>query len=423
MHHNSYCGIDFGTGNSAITSFSADGKVEVATMEGNSPLLPSTLFFSTEERKIYYGTAATEEYLDGALGRFMVSPKSVLGTSLIEESTLILGERKPFKDIIGVLVGEIKRRGEQQLGEKTQVVMGRPVRFNDHDAERDKKAELILREVAKDVGFKDVEFLFEPLAAAFNYEVDITKEETALVIDIGAGTSDFSIIKLYPDAHLKDDRAADILANHGVYIGGNDFDKEFSLKHLMPHFGAKAQIKRMTGGFINVPKAPFDNLTTWHMIHHLYDKAYIRNFEMDILALAPEDDKKKLRHIADILHNQYGHSLLIDIRKAKEGLSDLAQLTSTFSTGSNNIEATLTQKNLSDSLDLRLSSIKKGIAETLIMSGLKTVDTIFFTGGSTKIPFIKESLLEAFPTSKTVEGDAFASVSKGLAVRAQRCFG
>ncbi len=423
MQTNSYCGIDFGTGNSAITSFAEDGTIQVAALEDGSPLLPSNLFFSEEDNRTYFGKAATEEYLDGALGRFMVSPKSALGTSLIDESTIILGKRKPFKDIIQVLVGEIKRRGEQQLGEKTSVVMGRPVRFNDHDDKRDSKAQTILGEVAKQAGFKHVEFLFEPLAAAFDYEMQITSEETALVIDIGAGTSDFSIIRLYPNAHERDDRSADILANAGVYIGGNDFDKEFSLRHLMPHFGSKAQIKRMTGGLIDVPKAPFDNLTTWHMIHLLYDRNYIRGFKDDILALAPPEHKQKLKHIADILQNQYGHSLLMDIRKAKEDLSDSHEVTSTFSTGSAKIQVPLTQKNLNESLNFKLRAIKEGIADALKLSGLKTVDTIFFTGGSTKIPFIRNSLLAAFPGSKTVKGDAFASVSKGLAVRAKKCFG
>ncbi len=423
MQQNSYCGIDFGTGNSAITSFSTDGMVQVATLENGSPLLPSNLFFSGEDRQTYYGRAATEEYLDGALGRFMVSPKSALGTSLIEESTMILGERKPFKDIIGVLIREIKRRGEMQLGEKTQVVMGRPVHFNDHDKERDRKAQNILGEVAKQAGFRDVEFLFEPLAAAFDYEMQVTKEETALVIDIGAGTSDFSIIKLYPNGQDKADRSTDILANAGVYIGGNDFDKEFSLKHLMPHFGSETEIKRMTGGMIPVPKAPFDNLTTWHMIHRLYDKDYIHAFRNDILALAPKQARAKLRHIADILQNQFGHSLLMDIRKAKEDLSSMSSVLGVFSTGSTDIEASLTQKNLNDSLTFRLRAIREGIAEALKQSGLSSVDTIFFTGGSTKIPFIKASLLKDFPGSKTVDGDAFSSVSKGLAVRAKKCFG
>jgi hypothetical protein len=54
----------------------------------------------------------------------------------------------------------------------------------------DRKAERTLREIAREVGFDEVTFQFEPIAAALDYERQISTEEIALIADIGGGTSD-----------------------------------------------------------------------------------------------------------------------------------------------------------------------------------------------------------------------------------------
>ena len=71
------------------------------------------------------------------------------------------------------------------------------------------------------IGFKNVTFQFEPIAAALDYERQISGEEIALIADIGGGTSDFSIVRLKPERHGKAERQGDILANDGVRIGGH----------------------------------------------------------------------------------------------------------------------------------------------------------------------------------------------------------
>ena len=59
-----------------------------------------------------------------------------------------------------------------------------------------------------EVGFDEVTFQFEPIAAALDYEREISAEEIALIADIGGGTSDFSIVRLGPQRHGKVDRSA-----------------------------------------------------------------------------------------------------------------------------------------------------------------------------------------------------------------------
>ena len=53
--------------------------------------------------------------------------------------------------------------------------------------------------------------------------ITVEQEELVLVVDIGAGTSDFSVVKFNPNANASDN--AKVISNCGVHVGGNDFDK------------------------------------------------------------------------------------------------------------------------------------------------------------------------------------------------------
>src|SRR5260221_8666112 len=153
----------------------------------------------------------------------MRSLKSVLGTSLIDETTKTGRERTSFRDVIAYYLGAVKRRAEVATGHQLRnVVHGRPVHFVDNNPVSDRKAEATLRDIASDIGFDEVTFQFEPIAAALDYERQINSEEIALIADIGGGTSDFSIVRLSPERHRHAERKDDILANDGVRIGGTD---------------------------------------------------------------------------------------------------------------------------------------------------------------------------------------------------------
>ncbi|MEX5624202.1 heat-shock protein, partial [Pseudomonas syringae] len=88
----------------------------------------------------------------------------------IKHDTSVLGSALPFKDLLGMFIGELKKRAEAAAGrEFDQVVLGRPVFFVDEDPAADQEAEDTLADVARKIGFKDVSFQYEPIAAAFDY--------------------------------------------------------------------------------------------------------------------------------------------------------------------------------------------------------------------------------------------------------------
>lgn len=253
------CGIDFGTSNSAISTYS-NGSLKLIDLEQEKPTIPSAVFFNTDEDEITFGRQGICDYLEGYSGRLMRSLKSVLGSSLANERTQIGNRVYNYTDIIALVISHIKQIAEQTIGAPLDsVVMGRPVHFVDNNADADKRAEQSLRDILAKQNFKNISFEFEPIAAAKDYETTLTKEELVLVFDIGGGTSDFSLIRLCHNRRGKQDRTNDILANSGLRMGGTDFDRRLSLHAIMPEMGYKtAQLGKLT-----MPAHPFQNLATW----------------------------------------------------------------------------------------------------------------------------------------------------------------
>src|SRR4051812_5309310 len=213
-------GIDFGTSNSAVSHVGPDGLARLVPLEGTATGIPTAVFFNVEDRSTHFGRDAIALYLAGVEGRLMRSLKSLLGSSLLEEETAVGNGVLSFKAIIGRFLAELRARAGRHLGAEPQrVVIGRPVHFVDGDAERDARAQQALAECAASAGFRDVTFELEPIAAALDYERRLQDEAVVLIVDIGGGTSDFTVVRLGPKRMRKRDRTSDILATAGVHIG------------------------------------------------------------------------------------------------------------------------------------------------------------------------------------------------------------
>ncbi len=135
------CGIDFGTSNSTV-GWLRPGMESLIALEDGKITLPSVVFFNMEERRPVYGRLALHEYLEGYEGRLMRSLKSLLGSKLIKHDTSVLGTAMPFKDLLGLFIGQLKQRAETAADRPfDEVVLGRPVHFVDDDAAADQEAE------------------------------------------------------------------------------------------------------------------------------------------------------------------------------------------------------------------------------------------------------------------------------------------
>src|SRR6185436_7018833 len=147
----SICGLDFGTSNTTLGTI--DGAAPVlAALEETHTAIPSAIFYEADGG-VRIGRGAVDAYVEGVPGRLMRSLKSVLGTSLIDETTRLGRQRTGFRDVIAYYLGAVKRRAEQALDrELRDVVHGRPVHFVDNAPDADRKAEETLRQIAREVG-------------------------------------------------------------------------------------------------------------------------------------------------------------------------------------------------------------------------------------------------------------------------------
>src|ERR1700726_1904360 len=310
----SNCGLDFGTSNTTLGTIVGNVPV-LAVLETGHTTIPSAIFYEVDGA-VVIGRKAIEAYVDGAPGRLMRSLKSVLGTALIDETTKLGRERASFRDVIAYYLGAVKRRAEQATGrELCNLVHGRPVHFVDNDPAADRKAEQTLRGIAQDIGFDEVTFQFEPIAAALDYERQISTEEIALIADIGGGTPDFSIVRLSPERHSQIDRRADILANDGVRIGGTDFDRQLSLGVVMPLFGFGSAMKRAA---LEVPSRYFHDLATWSNINRMYEPRVMTELRQ---VRHEAREPALLDRLVRVVEEQRGHTLAMEVEEAKIALS------------------------------------------------------------------------------------------------------
>ncbi|WP_448683121.1 Hsp70 family protein [Pseudomonas nicosulfuronedens] len=411
-------GIDFGTSNSTVGWWRPDSEPLIA-LEDDKITLPSVIFFNIEERRPVYGRLALHEYLEGYEGRLMRSLKSLLGSSLLKSETTVLGSAMPFKDLLGLFIGELKKRAEGVAGrEFDSVVLGRPVFFVDDDPKADQEAQDTLVAVAQKLGFKDVSFQYEPLAAAFDYERSIEREELVLIVDIGGGTSDFSLVRLSPERREVADRQSDILATGGVHIGGTDFDKQLSIQGVMPLFGYGSKMK--SDAFM--PTSYHLNLATWHTINAVYaqkSQLALQNMRYDIV------DATGIDRLFKLIEQRAGHWLAMQVEASKIELSDTERRDIDLARIEAGLVAELSRELFEGAIGPLLERVRGSISELLNSADVDParVDTVFFTGGSSGVPALRQSVAAMLPNARHIDGDRFGGIGNGLAIEAMKRYG
>jgi hypothetical chaperone protein len=344
----------------------------------------------------------------------------VLGSALVDEMTQLGRRRVRFRDVIADFLSGVKRRAEEGSGhELRQVVHGRPVFFVDNDPAGDQRAEDVLRLIARTVGFSDISFQYEPIAAALDYERQVASEELALIADIGGGTSDFSIVRLGPERHRRSERADDILANDGVRIGGTDFDRQLSLGMLMPLLGYGSPMQRAGR---DVPSGYFHDLATWSSINRLYKPQVLREIHQVRREAA---QPALLDRLTKVIEQQRGHTLAMQTESAKIDLSDLESATLDLDWVEPGLQTSVDRVGLAEHTSSLARRIAERVETCLAQAGLvaERIDAVFMTGGSTQLAHVRRAIVAAMPGARIVDGDTFGSVGIGLALESANRYG
>lgn len=402
--------IDFGTSNSAAAVLMG-GLPRRVPIETGADTLPTAVFFPANGGPMRIGAAAAEALIAGTEGRYMRALKSVLGTSLLNEPRLIGGKRRSVAEIITAFLIELRSRAEATSGLRfTRALSGRPVHFHTNDPARDRRAEDDLRACYLAAGFEAVEFLPEPEAAALASTGNAAAGETGLVVDIGGGTSDFTLFRTTG-------ARPEIIASHGIRLGGTDFDHAVSMAHVMPALGLGGSLRRELGsGLLPVPQALYVDLSTWAKIPFLYTPE-TRRMVAGMVRVAVE--RKPMERLATVLEEELGHEIAFAVEKGKIAANkreEAARIALGF------VEPRLACEVTPASLDAALAryraELTEAMAETLRLAGLTPGDVtrVVFVGGASLMHLVTEEAARLFPQATMQQGDAFTAVVDGLAL-------
>lgn len=408
-------GVDFGTSNSAA-AVARDGKAHMIALEQGEMTLPTAVFFDFDRKAMLIGGAAGAALLAGEEGRYMRALKSILGAPLMREKRNLLGEKLDFIDIIARFLGQVKAAAEAQTGERYErALSGRPVRFHPDDA-RNAQAEVDLREAYARAGFEDVAFMYEPEAAALANRAVLGQGDLGLIVDIGGGTSDFTLFRNGEDN-------IDILGSHGVRLGGTDFDRIVSVETVMPLLGRGSEIRHAFGDETHTaPATIFNDLATWQKIPFLYAPDS-RRLAKDLLQYAVEPEK--LERLISVLEDELGHDIAFAVEAGKIAVN---------TAGAGEIDLRVIERGLrvalgAGAVEELLAPMTLQMAEAALETVLKAdsppeaVTHLVFVGGSSLMEVTRSALGAAFPHAQVHHGSSLTAIVDGLGLAAEAAFG
>ena len=441
-----FIGFDYGTANCSVAVM-REGVPVLLEMEDGSSLLPSMLCAPTRESvsewlyrhhqvpasgdetqallrravsfnreedidvlpgSVQFGLSSLRQYMeDPEEVYFVKSPKSFLGASGLKPQQVAL-----FEDLVCAMMLHIRNKAQTQVAEPiNQAVIGRPINFQGLGGdEANAQAQGILERAAHRAGFKDVVFQFEPVAAGLDFEATLTEEKQVLVVDIGGGTTDCSVLLMGPQWHARRDREQSLLGHSGCRVGGNDLDIMLAFKQLSPLLGMGGQTEKG----IALPVLPWWNAVAINDVpaqNEFYSSA---NGRMLNELVRDARESEKVAWLQKVWRQRLSYRLVRAAEESKIALSDSEQVATLLPFIAKELGCEITQPELESAISQPLQRILEQVSLALESSDVKP-DVIYLTGGSARSPMIKQALAQRLPGIEIAGGDDFGSVTAGLA--------
>jgi len=424
-------GIDFGTTNSALARADGDGPARVARFARgggkHTQAFRSVVYFEkpADGRGApleLAGPRAIARYLAAEEpGRLVQSLKSFLAARDFA-ATRIFDREYRLEALIAVLLRALLREAARELGPlEGAVVVGRPVRFVSARAPEDEELALArLRAAFATAGVEELEFEYEPVAAAYHYERALDHDELILIGDFGGGTSDFSLVRVGPRARAEREsgRARPVLGNAGVPVAGDVFDGRIVRALVAPALGLGAEYRSVFGRVLPVPRWIYGHLERWHHLSFLRTpRTLALLFDLQREALEPE----RLEALVHVVREDLGFPLHRAVERAKLALgrADTAELS--FAHGPVKLAEPAARADFERWIGPELSAISTCVDGLLAKCGVARgdVDRVFLTGGSSLVPAVRALFEARFGEARIRGGDELVSVASGLALRAR----
>lgn len=426
-----FVGLDFGTTNSALALAEVTGNVSVARFASRDQVFDtfrSVLFFECEEQagggapRIEAGPRAIERYLDSdGNGRLIQSVKSFLASRSFTE-TSICGEPYTLEDLIGIIARRMRTAAEEQFaGMGQRLVAGRPVHFaSQNPQDQDGIAEARLRRALARAGYDEVHFVFEPVAAAYDYESRLDHDQLVLIADFGGGTSDFSVLHVGPSYHHVEPSRRQILAVDGVGIAGDVFDARIIRHVVSPRLGLGSSY-RSVNQLLEMPSWLYSHLERWHFLSLLKSPKNLRLLEkLRYQAVQPETIEAFLHVVVSDL----GFHLYQAVNRLKAELSTREKARLRFVSAPVQIDCAVARADFEHWIAADLERIAACVDRTVAAAAVQAaqIDRVFMTGGSSFVPAVRRIFAERFGAERLSFGNEFVSVARGLALCARDLF-
>ena len=442
-------GMDFGTTNSGMAVYDGE-QIRLIPLDfaNRNPSVARTALYITNDRNLYIGREAMEQYYEQNLNRPVKMERVWVGEiemtfaelptfirdvyiekdlfepgrlfrsfkmGLSSESYLgtVVGSSYYFlEDIIAIYLYLAKTRAEAYLQtELDTIVLGRPVRFSDNEEQNQFAKERLLQSAFR-AGYSRVYLQEEPIAAAYYYETTIQEEQNVLIFDFGGGTLDISILR------IGNPKTREVLATGGIPIAGDIFDQRI-IRHKLPkHFG-EGTMYRSGNKDLQVPSTFFEAFTNWQELMNLQMPETLDKLKT---IQHTAEKPKKLQSLINLITTNYGMKMFDVAEEGKRKLSDGMYTTMKFEGEGFYINEMLTRIEFERIIRPQMNAIAKRLDEVVASAGLKpdAINAVIRTGGSSQIPVFIEMLESRFGAEKVKDVDVFSSVTSGLGILAHQ---
>jgi hypothetical chaperone protein len=411
--------IDFGTSNSLLAA-AAPGRVfapaPIDPSAEDPTVLRSVLYFAAEEQA--FGSAAVRRLVaNGLEGRLIRSIKRHLPSRAF--SATQIGTRKvTIEELVATILRVMRERACRHFDtDVTRVVLGRPARFSNVD-EEDQLAEQRLNKAAQLAGFTDVTFCPEPVAAAYDFASDLEEPKLVLVIDLGGGTSDYTLVRMSKAGFAPED----VLAVGGVAVAGDALDGALVRAVVARELGSEAPYRVPFGSnVLTMPQDMIDLLSSPADLTLTDRTRTLRRLNEMKRGLVERAHETLLDKFEVIVEDGVGFELYEAVERAKRGLSEDAQAQLSLRYPGAEIERAVQRSEFIQSAQRPVARIVEALQRTLELGGVRGEDVQIacLTGGTSRVPVVREALTALLPNAQPRTLRSFHSVVQGLARRAR----
>lgn len=409
-------GIDFGTTNTVLAFPEGSGaRVQPFQLSHEThEALRTTLAFRRnpamrEGPLTEAGPWAIRDFIEAPEDtRFLQSFKSFAASASFTD-TAVFTRRYRFEDLMSAYLDKVRQHAELSAYPR-RLAIGRPVTFAGQSPD-DALAQRRYASALSTLGFQQVSYVLEPVAAAYFYAQRLTRDAVILVADLGGGTSDFSVLRF----RLNRGRvSAQALAHAGIGIAGDNFDYRIIDHVVSPRLGKNATYVSW-GKELPVPRHYFASFSRWNELCLMRRPEVLR--ELRELARS-SSSAAQLLSLVDLIEGGVSYELYRTVSQAKAALTEHEVVPFRFRMSGVDISGRLNRSSFEKWIAPDLEKIGATADAALAKSGLaaKDIDRVFLTGGTSFVPAVRRLFERRFPADRIDSGEQLLSIAKGLAL-------